>query len=388
MTLQYIYGIIADIAFYLTCSSPAVLLIILLVGARASVYLPAVIIIISASASCSLRERGVFRFLPLILLPLAVLLAENVLVAIWVFPAIVYAVVCAIKNSYTGLFSDFNDFFKITAFIVPVIGILVNIQPVANGWDMGTSVLSIMFLCAGISKLRYMRQTKNVLKNSRAFHINNLIVMLIVIAGTLAITGALAYGADQIGDIELNFSEQRHEEITSPPKMPHDDPVVDPNAVEAKDEQLTDASNDVKNMTFVQVVLLAAIVGAVSFIAVRMIKKRPENKLRDENTVVTDAASPNAPRDKINMRRRTNRDSIRRIYKRFLKHLSAHDIKIETYHTSEDINSLAKRTAKIKEPYDELQELYASARYDDDAGITREHVLRMKELYLAVKRST
>lgn len=397
MTVQLIYGIMADLTFYITCSSPAALLFMLALDIRMPVYLPAALIFISAALSCILREKGALRFLPLVLLPAAILFSKYLIIMLWMLPAVVYVLVSALKNSYRGLFFEFSMFFRIAAFIVPVIGILVNIQPMAQGWDMGTFVLSVMFLCAGISKIRYMRQSRDNLRRSKAFHISNLAVMLTLVCVTVGITLLINYGFNKIeppvyeaqGTVQ-STEEPIDTETVSPTETPARETLEDNDFVDWEEPVITSG----KAFLWLRAVIFAAIFIFLFWIIYKRIKKRTENEPSGDNIKINpiheqEMQKPPRTRDK------SHRDNIRRIYRRYLKLLTSRRITIERYHTSKDVNSLAKKTGETgktgktwKNPvqHDELRKLYALARYDREAQITREHVAKMRELFNAVKR--
>ena len=81
----------------------------------------------------------------------------------------------------------------------------------------------------------------------------------------------------------------------------------------------------------------------------------------------------------------SNRDKVRRSYRKFMKLLLGRGIKLKQANTTAEIRSSASFLQNT-DPADQLRDLYLTARYDEEAEVTNQQAKEAKELVKTISR--
>ena len=334
----------------------------------------------------------VLRFVGL-LPPLAsLLLANSLLEYILLIPALIYTILILLTGRFDLSREAYHDFFFRSLLVAGALTLLVMSYPTSD-WKTMLFFLSL-YLLLGVYMMRQLRLDRsdwgvrglNLLSLFAAIACGGVLCLLAwlvlqlcgpvwdVISGILVqILSGIVYAVVFLSKLFPSLGVRGPEDFEMPNMGSGDDPVS---------EKLQEFENPVTDqvLTIIGIVLAVLIVAVVIWRMLGTTRKRKTVAQRISRTESIDV-----PRETGPSLFASNRDKIRRSYRKFMQLLLDRGAVVKPSDTTLEIQSTAHFLQNTT-PAHELRQLYLTARYDEEAEVTNQQVRDAKELVRTIRK--
>ena len=338
------------------------------------------------------ETRPILRFAgllpPLVSLLLAGRLSDFILLA----PALIYTAIILLLSRFELNREEYQTYFTHSFCIAGIVGVYILICATST-WRYVVYALAL-YLLLGIFLLLQLRLTQDGW-HSRGLNMLSLVVV-ITLGGVLCllawlvlqlsgpvwtvisnilvyILSGIVYAGVFLSKLLASLGVRGPEEIEWPDWDSGKDPLA---------EQLEDPINPVTDqvLNIIGIVLAVLIAILVIWRMLKTTKKRKAVAQRMSSTERIDV-----PRETLPNLFSSNRDKVRRSYRKFMQLLLDRGVKLKESDTTAEIQSSAD-FLQDPAPASQLRQLYLTARYDEEAEVTSQQAKEAKDLLKTIRK--
>lgn len=365
------------------------------------VFLQFILLIISGMCSYALRNKKALRFLPLLIFVPVFLISRNPIDSLWVaFPCLLVAV-NTVRKRFGCDRKRFMDSWKWMLGISAACVFLYLFIPYTDGGagENGAPIFFLLYAASSVVLMRCLRQPEDVLRDKR-FRITNISLVLSVgIAGfALSIVSrALSLDVSHISAflykigyaLDTGFKEFR---VNNLPSLRCSDIYMpsDPGSRPSDGVFLDPQGHIVVNgiPTGVMIAMLAAVAALFVIAGVLLFRRKNARRAVSTRQTESEGGKGKAAARKADQPYETlsNRNAVRKLYRKFLNVCRKKKISINSYDTTLDIRNSAEN-AFPKDALDNIRAVYAVSRYDGATPVSDADVKAARNAYIAIKRN-
>ncbi len=370
--------------------------------ASGGVFLQFIIIVAAGICGYVLRNKKYLRFAALILIPPVFMLSKNIVDSIWVvFPCLI-VITDVITNKYGCDRKRFIDSFKWAITISAICIFLYYFIPYNDGGtgENGAPLFFMLYIASSVILMRSMRQSNDIL-NSIGFKISNIVAVTAITAVIIALGYAVRFVSAQFdGSAVAQFIEEfgvwlaailpNIGKIIITPWGNYNAPSLGWNIAEQESDEYElghTTFSTINGMSAgVTALLIVIAVLAVVFAVFVLIRKKQSRILQKHTYGRDDKNDGETEVIKSPVITSSNRNTVRRYYRKFMQICRKKELIIEQYNTSLDIRNAALDKFS-PEALDELRKVYSNSRYDYATPVDDESVRLAKKAYAAIRKS-
>lgn len=338
------------------------------------------------------ETRPILRFVGLISPLASLLLAESVLDFVLLAPALIYTVLILVTGRFDLNREQYHDFFFRSLLVAGALSLLVISYPTSDWRTL--AFFMALYLLLGFFLLLQLRLTHGGW-GSRGLNMLSL-VTAIAFGGVLClaawlvlhlwapvwnvvsnilvqILSGIVYAVVFLAKLFPSLGTAGPKEFEMPEMTTGQDPMT---------EQLENFENPVTDqvLTIIGIVLAVLIAALVIWRMLKTMKKRKAAAQRISSTERIDV-----PHEKGFSLFSSNRDKVRRSYRKFMQLLLDRGVKLKQSDTTAEIQSSAS-FLHDPAPAGQLRQLYLTARYDEEAEVTSQQAKEAKELLKTIRK--
>ena len=332
------------------------------------------------------ETRPVLRFAGLIPPLASLLLAGSVLDFVLLAPALIYTVIILLLGRFELNREQYQTFFARSLWAAGALGALILTYPTSD-WRSLVFFLCL-YLLLGFFLLQQLRLTQdgwhsrclNMLSLAAAIFFGGVLCLVAWLMLHLwdPVWNVVSYILIQIVYAVIFLSKL----LPTLGSLAHQEYDLPTSITDVNLERLKGRVNPVTDqlLTIIGIVLAVLIAVLVIWRLLKTTKKRKAVAQRATGTEHIDV-----PPEKSFSLFSSNRDKVRRSYRKFMQLLLAQGIKLKQADTTAEIRSSASFLQNT-DPADQLRDLYLTARYDEEAEVTNQQAKEAKELVKTLRR--
>lgn len=334
----------------------------------------------------------VMRFAGLIPPLASLLLAGRLLDFFLLAPALIYTVLILLTGRFDLNRERYHDFFFRSLLVAGALSLLVISYPTSS-WQNLVFFMAL-YLLLGIFMMRQLRLDQggwgtrglNMLSLMATIAFGGVLCLLAwlvlqlcgpvwgVISSILVyILSGIVYAVVFLSKFLPSLGAQGPKEFEMPEMTMGNDPMS---------KQLKDFENPMTDQVLTIIGIVLAVVIAVLVIW-RMLKTTKKRKAVTAR--MTSSERIDVPRETAPSLFSSNRDKVRRAYRKFMQLLLERGVTLKQSDTTAEIQSSAA-FLRDPAPAGELRKLYLTARYDEDAEVTGQQAKEAKDLLKTIRK--